>query len=316
MTPQDLIQQYITSGNLLPYHQLKQLNPNQIKSYFRTRLITVEYKPTFQHYEFVLAPIPVRKEILKQTDDDAFVNLMNGRSYTYKTTQMNNIYYPVEPIVDFATMVKLVIECMDDNSVKKIYDPKATITSMVDSEHSQRLYHVKADKEQIYDLLINSPDFGGDKENKSYIKNILATTDTYTFFKTDIGKRKLADYISTKLTTTNTDYDIQNVSKIRQNEILNSLIKTAPNPKELRDLLDQYNQLMTLHLEWISYDDFHEILDSNHPLKIIEIMNPKIVKKYIKHMKTYAETHGGEERYINIFTNRKEVKFIFQNFGN
>ena len=40
MTPQDLIQQYVSTGLAIPTYQFSKLNPNQLKTYFRQRLIS------------------------------------------------------------------------------------------------------------------------------------------------------------------------------------------------------------------------------------------------------------------------------------
>lgn len=307
MKAEDLIQQYITTGLRLPYHQMKQLNSNQLKSYLRTRLITIDYKPSYQQYEFVLAPVPVRKQMLSELADHELIDLLNGKTDIEHTTLMGTEYYPVEPIVDFATIVKMVLEVSDEKSTAKFSELKNLIVNMVEDTHSQQIYKIEADQQQIYDLLLNSPDFNNDKKRMRYFENILATTDTYTPFKSGNGKQKLDTWGTTIL------FGLDNH---KQKDILRYLFSKSSHPKELMTLLDQYDEAGSAYLEFMTFDEFLEIMETKHPLKFVELMKPKRSKYFVNLLKKNAEeSYGGLERYIRTRDNKKETAFIFQHFA-
>lgn len=300
MTNKDLIHQYVSTGTQLPEHQLTQLNTNQLKSYFRQRILAQEYGVAFQQYEYLLAPDEIKPFIIKSiANDDEFIDFLNGKSPERYETE-DRYYHRYEPKIDFAALIKMILESYTEETQNpNLWAIKEFIVGMVSTPENQKIYNIKADTQEIYNIMLSTPDCGKDKTEMNYIYYILKTTDTLTPFKT-FAKDKFGAYLEI----------LKNKSSDDKWEKFGNIFKTTPIPKQIIELSNTYDSMGDAFLWYMPNDVFYGLLDSKHPLHRISLIPEKKVKRMLHNVFT-KYTQGNPEEYAQGFTNPKEVIQIY-----
>jgi hypothetical protein len=135
-----------------------------------------------------------------------------------------------------------------------------------------------------------------------YIYDILRTTETTTPFKT-FAKDKFEKYISY----------LNSIDITNRDDKLLGIFKSTPIPKQIIDLFNQYNSMADGFLEYMTLDNFYDLLDSKHPLHKVSLMPEKRVKLFIISIFNSAQKYylDDAKKYAKSFTNPKEVMQIY-----
>ncbi len=300
MTNKDLIQQYVTTGRQLPEHQLKQLNTNQMKSYLRQRILAQEYSVPFQQYEYLLAPNEIKPYIIKSiSTDQEFIEFLNGKTEKWYSTNGKTVYR-YEPIIEFPTLVKMILESYNEETENpNIWAIKDYIAGMVSTPDNQDIFKIKTDTQEVYNILLSTPDYGKDKTDLDYVYTILGTTETLTPFKT-FAKDKFEAYVK----------KLKNMSGETRLKRIGHIFGSSPIPNQIIELFDSYDSMGEDFLWYMSDNTFHDLLDTKHPLHRISLMPEKKIKSMVRNV-IHRFSLGRPEEYAQGFTNPKEVMQIY-----
>jgi hypothetical protein len=86
MSPQDLIQQYVSTGLAIPTHQFRQLNPNQLKTYLRQRLIAhfANSDEWITEDELIILPPDQLARLIDKSEPEQLANYLTMSRNTHK----------------------------------------------------------------------------------------------------------------------------------------------------------------------------------------------------------------------------------------
>jgi hypothetical protein len=302
MTPQDLIQQYATTGQQIPEDQLKQINTNLIKSYIRQRILAQEYGATFQQYEYILAPNEIKPLIIKSiSSEQELTQFLNGKTKTH--TQLGT-YYIYEPKIDFATLVKMILlSYSEENQNPNIWGIKDFIIGMVGEPANQKQFNINTNTQEIYNIILSTPDYGKDKTEMRYLYDMLKTTNDLTPFKT-FAKDKLDEYAKI----------LKNIPREARWEKFGYIYKTTPQPKQLIELFNQYDSMGDAFLWYIPDNIFFGLLHSDHPFERVSMIPEKKLIQLLKDNFTKYAFNNPEE-HAQRFDNPKEVMQLYNKYS-
>jgi hypothetical protein len=263
MSPQDLIQQYASTGLGIPTHQFRQLNPNQLKTYLRQRLIAhfANSDDWITEDELIILPPDQLARLIDKSEPEQLANYLTMSRNTHKDENAKTLGSAAFNKFD-ASIIRALYSYND-------YIPN-TVTNWI-------LEYKQNPTPRIIELMFkNAMNYGGENKMVDIIKKILhlkLDTDekTYLLFLSLLHYRSP---LTVKILFGNEPF--QNIKQVHFEELLEHYSRIG-DFNGMVDLIDSFKSNENVGLDKIS-DDTYVIMVSQvrnslpDTIKMIELL--------------------------------------------